>query len=133
MPFEFVLGRLDPLKPILKPMFGCHAIYIGEKIVIVLRNKNEGTEDNGIWLATQREHHPGLSKDFPSLRSIRILGGENSAWQLLPLEADDFEESAMKLCDMILHHDPRIGKVPKSKVRPQKKRVSNSGNSGRRL
>ena len=132
VPFEFVLERLDRLKPVLKPMFGCHAIYAGEKIMIVLRKKNEGKEDNGIWLATLREHHSALRKDFPSIRSIRILGGENSQWQLLPFDAVDFEESAMKLCDMILHGDPRIGKIPQSKMRPKKKRISNSGRSGRR-
>jgi hypothetical protein len=28
---------------------------------------------------------------------------------------DDFEESAIKICEMVLHGDSRIGKIPKSK------------------
>ena len=131
VPFEFVLERLDRLRPILKPMFGCHAVYIGEKIMIILRKKTDGRDDNGIWLATDREHHTSLRKEFPSLRRIRILG-ENSEWQVLPFDSDDFEENAMKLCDVILHNDPRIGKIPRARKAPRKKRKTSSRSSGQR-
>ena len=96
-------------------MFGCHAIYLGEKIVLILRNRNDEKHDNGVWLATTEEHHITLKKIFPSMRSIGVLGGKTSAWQNIPSDADDFEESVMTACEMVLKNDPRIGKIPKGK------------------
>jgi len=115
IPFDFVIEQLYSAEPVIKPMFGCHAIYIQQKIVLILRKKDEGKRDNGVWVATTPEHHASLKKDFPSMRSIRIFGEGESGWQLLPYDADDFEESAIKACSFILRNDPRIGKIPKSK------------------
>lgn len=100
-------------------MFGCLAIYIPvqsenrrEKIVLVLRDKPEETGDNGVWLATTVEHHESLRRDFPNMRSIRVLGKKVTGWQILPADAPDFEESALHACELIAAGDPRIGKVP---------------------
>lgn len=120
IPFEFVLDYLDTAAPVIKPMFGCHAIYIGNKIVMILRDKKDHTTDNGVWLATTHEHHAGLRKDFPSLRSIKIFGPGESGWQILPKKADDFEESVIKACQFILKGDARIGKIPKPKAKKKK-------------
>jgi hypothetical protein len=115
IPFDFVLEKLERLEPSVKPMFGCHAVYVKEKIVLILRRKETPHEDNGVWVATTSEHHASLKKDFPSLRGIGVFGTEKSGWQILPMEADDFEESVMKACELILKNDQRIGKIPKSK------------------
>ena len=114
IPFGFVLEKLEACSPIVKPMFGCHAIYLGEKMVLILRNRRDHLNDNGVWLATSEEHHESLKKIFPSLRSVLLLGGKVSAWQNIPAAADDFEESVMTACEMILKNDHRIGKVTKS-------------------
>jgi hypothetical protein len=84
---------------------------------LILRQRKDHILDNGVWLATTPEHHASLKKIFPSMRSITYLGGGETNWQVLPLEADDFEESVATACDLILQFDPRIGKVPKSKKR----------------
>ena len=115
IPFSFVLERLDSLDPIIRPMFGCYAIYVGKKMVLILRDREEHPYDNGVWIATTPEHHTALKKLFPSIRSIRLLGAKTTAWQNLPVSADDFESSALEACDMILKNDPRIGKIPKPK------------------
>ena len=47
-------------------MFGCTAIYAGEKIVLILRQKPSYERDNGVWLATTREHHDSLRENFPT-------------------------------------------------------------------
>jgi hypothetical protein len=114
IPFEFVLETLARANPRIKPMFGCQAIYIEEKIVLILRKRKDYEDDNGVWVATAKEHHASLKKDLPSLRSIRLLG-RVTAWQNLPCQADDFEESVMKACEFILKGDVRIGKVPKTR------------------
>jgi hypothetical protein len=90
-------------------------VYIGEKIVLVLRDKNQAVDDNGVWLATTEEHHASLQREFPNMRSIGVLGKEVTGWQVLPANASDFEQSALRACDLILAGDPRIGKIPGSR------------------
>jgi hypothetical protein len=115
VPHEFVLEALAPLSPRTNPMFGCLAVYIAEKIVLILREKPGGAPDNGVWLATTREHHESLRREFPNMRSIQVLGKAVTGWQVLPAEAPDFEETALRVCELIAAGDPRIGKVPKPK------------------
>ena len=116
--FDFVVEELFAVNPAVKPMFGCHAIYVNEKIVLILRNKEGVTNDNGVWIATTHEHHESLQKDFPSMRTISVFGGAESGWQNLPVDDENFEEAAMKVCKLIIKGDPRIGKTPK----PRKKK-----------
>ena len=112
VPFEFVLDALSAISPYTRPLFGCLAVYVQDKIMLALRDKRTSTEDNGVWLATTREHHESLRRDFPSMRSIKVLGKEVTGWQVLPAQAPDFEEAALRACELILAEDPRIGKVP---------------------
>src|SRR5512146_1673806 len=73
-PHEFVLEQIASLSPVTRPMFGWLAVYLEEKIVLILRDKRKSPADNGIWLATTAEHHESLRRDFPRMRSIRVLG-----------------------------------------------------------
>jgi hypothetical protein len=114
-PFEFVLDTIAALSPRTRPMFGCLAVYVENKIVLVLRDKADAAEDNGVWLATTKDHHDSLRGEFPNMRSIRVLGKAITGWQLLPVDAPDFEAAALHACDLILARDPRIGKIPKRK------------------
>jgi hypothetical protein len=93
-------------------MFGCLAIYVEDKIVLILRDKSTSTADNGVWLATTQEHHESLRREFPSMRSIQILRKPVTGWQILPADAPDFEAAALHACELVLAGDPRIGKVP---------------------
>lgn len=121
IPFDFVLEQLFSLEPRVRPMFGCHAIYIGDKLVLTLRNKPAHEYDNGIWVSTKAEYHATLKKIFPSMRSIQVLGNGATNWQIIPADADDFEESAIKICDLILKGDERIGNIPKPKKKKNPK------------
>ncbi len=98
-------------------MFGCLAIYVRDKIVLILRDKGKPgqTADNGVWLATTREHHQSLRRDFPIMRSIQVLGKKETGWQLLPSDVESFEEAALRACDLVLAGDPRIGKIPSAR------------------
>ena len=121
VPHEFVLEALAELSPWTRPMFGCTAVYIEDKIVLVLREKPGPSPDNGVWLATTVEHHESLRHEFPNMRSIKVLGKKVTGWQVLPADAPDFEEAAMHACELVLARDPRIGKVPKSRKPPSLK------------
>ena len=115
-PHEFVLEALAEIEPRTNPMFGCLAVYYGEKIVLILRDKRDKTAaDDGVWLATTPEHHESLRHDFPTMRSIAVLGKKVTGWQVLPADAADFEQAALRACELVIAKDPRIGKVPKRK------------------
>jgi len=115
VPHEFVLDAMAALSPWTRPMFGCLAIYVGDKIVLILRDKREPDADNGVWLATTEEHHQSLRGEFPNMRSIRVFGKKVTGWQVLPADAPDFEEAALRACELVAARDPRIGKVPKAR------------------
>jgi len=126
IPHAFVLDAIASLSPITRTMFGCIAIYVGEKIVLILRDK-PGSIDNGVWLCTTEEHHQSLRREFPDMRSIGVLGKEVTGWQVLPADSPRFEELALHACELVLAGDPRIGKVPK----PRGTRAKRSKGPGR--
>ena len=122
VPHEFVLDAIAPLSPRTRSMFGCLAIYVEDKIVFILRDKRDQTADNGVWLATTEEHHRSLRREFPNMRSIQVLGKKVTGWQVLPTDAEDFEEAALRACELILAGDPRIGKVLAQRARSAAKK-----------
>lgn len=113
IPFEFAIENIFSLEPRVRPMFGAHAVYVGEKLVFILRDKNDS--DSGVWISTEIKDHDSLRKDFPNMHSIYIFETPVTAWQVLDKEDDDFEKNVNHLCDLILKGDSRIGKIPKPK------------------
>jgi hypothetical protein len=87
-------------------------VYVDDKIVFVLRDKASSPGDNGVWVATTRDHHASLRKELPSIRSIAVLGTGVTGWQVLPAETDDFETCALHACALVRAREERIGKVP---------------------
>jgi hypothetical protein len=132
LPFDFVLEELALLGPWTRPMFGCHAVYVEDKIVFVLRQKGNPKCDDGVWIATTLEQHETLRAEMPSLRSISVLaGGSVTGWQVLPAEAEDFEESVLRACALVCKGDARIGKVPKRRPPGKSQRGSKRHKSKR--
>ncbi|HLX83034.1 MAG TPA: hypothetical protein VKR59_04010 [Terriglobales bacterium] len=125
VPHEFVLDALASLAPRTNPMFGCLAIYVGEKIVLILREKPKYPDDNGVWLATTVEHHQSLKQEFPNMRSVGIFGKAVTDWQVLPSTAHDFEEAALRACELVLAGDYRIGKIPNAGRTAKRKTAAN--------
>ena len=115
VPFAFVLDELEALEPYTKPMFGCTAVYVGEKIVLILRDRPKHPEYNGVWVATTAEHHATLRAELPSLRSIGLLG-ETTGWQYIPADGLAFEDEVLRACALVRAADARIGKVPKRRT-----------------
>ena len=122
VPHEFALEAIAALDPVTRPMFGCLAVYVQEKIVLILRDRPSVPQDNGVWIGTAIEHHPSLRTLFPHMRSVRVFGKAVTDWQVLPADAPDFERSVLAACALIRAGDPRIGRVPKRKgpARPTK-------------
>ena len=117
VPFEFVFDYL-PHNVVTKPMFGMYYIYLNRKIMIILRKATKNLDMNGIWIATSKEHHQSLEKEIPALADFVLDNGEmhDSEWRLLRADHDDFEEAAIRICELISHGDKRIGKETKKGV-----------------
>lgn len=123
--FPFVLEELQDsiLAPRVRTraMFGSHAVYVDERIVFILRQKDDlkTLRDNGLWVATQPEHNASLLRDFPALRPVELFASRGrtgfTGWLNLPASDDSFEEAALSLCRLVIAGDPRIGKIPKAR------------------
>ncbi len=111
-------------------MFGCLAAYCHNRMVMLLA-ENPGDSQwkgqnydfdiwNGILLPTEREHHNSLKKSFPNLVPHPVL----PKWLYLPMNAEDFEDTAEKIAKRILRNDPLLGIYPK--VKPEKKNKKRS-------
>jgi hypothetical protein len=122
VPFEFVLDALTPLRFRTNPMFGCMAVYVDDRIVLILRERGDPVADDGVWVATTPLHHESLRAELPSLRSIGIFGPGPTGWQNIPMESPTFESEALRACELILSRDARIGKVPSSVRRRRQRR-----------
>ncbi|HXO74724.1 MAG TPA: hypothetical protein VN824_05825 [Puia sp.] len=122
IPFEFIFDYLLPIETTVKPYFGMFAIYSGERLLLMLRERDNEPEMNGIWIATAKGGHESLKKELPVLRTFSGLKEKDSGtgWQMIPATADDLEETAIRVCELIVRRDPRIGKIPPLKRRKRK-------------
>src|SRR5260221_8652571 len=89
-PHEFVLEALAEVEPRTNPMFGCLAVYVGEKIVLILRERPTYPKDNGVGIAATLEHHESLRREFPNIRSLGLFGKKVTGWQGLAADAPNF-------------------------------------------
>lgn len=126
-PYPFILEALAPLEPEVRPMFSGFAVYAGDRILVMLRDSPKSPKDNGLWLVfseTADLEDPKIRREFPSLRLIELLGGKIAHWRLIPADSPTFESEALQACDLLLKHDARLGRVPKSRqarrVRPRR-------------
>ena len=67
-----------------------------------------------------------------ALAGFKLFGTKVTSWQVLPADASDFEESAMRACELVLARDVRIGRVPKSK-RSVRRKTTKAAASPKRL
>jgi len=117
-PYPFVLDALEPLVPEVRRMFSCFALYSANLLILMLRDSPISTRDNGVWLVLSEATHPSdptLRRDFPSLRRIELLGGKITHWLLIPSDSPTFETESLHACDLLLHRDTRLGRIPQSR------------------
>lgn len=113
IPYSFVLDELDGIYTLRRPMFGAHALYRDEKIILILNQGENHPKDNGVWVATTTEHRTSLREEIPCLRRIYLFSakGTETDWQNIPEDSPDFETAVLKVCALIRRRDPRIGKI----------------------
>jgi hypothetical protein len=99
-------------------MFSGFAVYVGDLLVMMLRDHAKSVCDNGVWLVLSETTDPGdkgLYRELPSLRRIGLLRSKIGHWLVIPSDGPDFEHEALHACELVLRHDPRLGRVPQSR------------------
>ena len=99
-------------------MFSGFAVYLGDRIVCMLREHKKSPRDNGVWLVLSEGTNPASTRPpqgVPSIRAIDLLGGKIRHWLLIPSDSPGFEMQALHACDLLLRHDPRLGRIPQSR------------------
>ena len=118
VPHAFVVDALMPVDPEVRRMFSGFAVYVGDRIVCMLRDHAKSPQDNGVWLVLSEgtsPADPALRREFPSLRKIELLGDKIGHWLLIPSDGARFEKEALHACELMLRRDPRVGRIPKSR------------------
>ena len=115
VPHRFVLDALESLHPTTRAMFGALAVYVGDKIVALLRERQDDPGANGVWLASASKDSQALKAVFPNARPVHIMGKDIRGWILLCSASESFEENATHACELIAKGDTRFGRVPKSR------------------
>ena len=107
-PLEWLFEPLHDQETYLrKKMFGCEAVYLKGRLMLVLAAGQEPW--NGLLLATAHEHHPALQHQWPGLTSHSVLG----KWLYISQNNAAFESTATAIVKSILKSDQRIGVEPK--------------------
>lgn len=110
-PFPFILEELASLRPTVKAVFGFTHVYLDEKLLCSLRDATAQRGANGMWLYTTTEHVDGLAAEFPGLPRRQLWRSGKNAWVILASRLEDFEENALRACELILGGDQRIGRL----------------------
>lgn len=113
IPFEFILDYLLPIETEIRPFFGMFSIYSGQKLLLMLRDRSNEPEMNGIWIAMNKGHED-LKRELPGLQEYPGAGPrkKDDGWLCIPPDAANFEQLAIRICELIVRRDPRIGKIP---------------------
>jgi hypothetical protein len=73
VPHAFVLEALAPLSPYTRPMFGCLAVYVKDKIVLI-RDRPTNTSDKACCSLRPGTIMIACAASSPNMRSIHVWG-----------------------------------------------------------
>ena len=128
-PFPFVIDELISLRPTIKNIFGSTNVYLGEKLLLSLRDSPTHPGTNGIWIYTSAEHLESLAREFPGLPRRQLWRSGKNAWVVLASRLEEFEEYAFTACELILKGDQRIGRLTRGGMIGVNERTARSASS----
>lgn len=96
-------------------MFGCEALYLHGRLVLVLAASGEPW--NGLLVCTSREYHKELTRLVPELKRHSVLG----KWLYVSQMHPAFETAVARIMDLVANGDERVGVEPKSRPTPPRR------------
>jgi hypothetical protein len=111
IPFPFIIDELSSLRPTIKKVFGFTHVYLEDRLLFSLRDAAMQRGTNGMWLYTTTEDVDSLGAEFPDLPRRQLWRSGKNAWVVLASRLGDFEEYALRACELILAGDRRIGRL----------------------
>jgi len=132
-PFPFVLDELLVIRPRIRRMFGFTHVYLDEKLLCSLRESQKQPATNGMWLYTSTENLESLAREFPQLPKRQLWRSGKNAWVVLASRLADFEEHALKACELMLNGDRRIGRVSRGRSFPSSNTLEHNISTGKKL
>jgi hypothetical protein len=112
-PYGFIIDYLSHLDVTVKPMFGCHGIYIDDVIYLFACKRSGRKKLNGVSIAVKKEYAEEIKKEFPGAR----IGDNKNPWLSIAESSKYFEEYCIKFCELISKRDKRVGRHTKRKLR----------------
>lgn len=100
-----------------KSMFGCLAIYLHGRLMLVLASGEEPWD--GLLIPTEHQFHDAIQKEFRDVVQHSVL----KKWLYLPEATEDFETVASDIVEAVRMNDQRFGVEPKERVSRKKKQI----------
>jgi hypothetical protein len=98
------------VRPQIKKMLGCYGLFSDQKLVLLLRDRENQPEYNGVYVATQPGFFDELQNEIHVSQMNVDLDGTPHTWIFLSEDLPDFEVKLKKTCELIKAGDARIGK-----------------------
>ena len=100
-----------------KPMFGCLAVYLHGRLMLVLASGEEPW--NGLLIPTEHQFHDAIVKEFSDVVQHSVL----KKWLYLPEATEDFETVASDIVEAVRMNDQRFGVEPKERISKRKRKA----------
>jgi len=114
-PLEWVLEPLmEEPSYIDRPMFGCLAVYLHGRLMLLLCSGKEPWK--GLLIPTDHQFHASILGDFSSVVQHPVL----KKWLYLAEASEDFETTASEIIEAIRLNDMRFGVEPKERKRKKR-------------
>jgi hypothetical protein len=111
-PLRWVVDSImDEPSYIERAWFGCRAIYLHGRLMLVLCSGEEPW--NGLLIATEHEFHNAIRQEFGDLVQHPVL----KKWLYLPEASEDFESVSSEIVEAVRLGDQRFGVEPKERKR----------------
>jgi hypothetical protein len=100
-----------------KPMFGCLAVYLHGRLMLVLASGEEPWD--GLLIPTEHRFHDAIQKEFSDVVQHPVL----QKWLYLSEATEDFETVASDIVEAVRMNDQRFGVEPQERISKRKRKA----------
>ena len=92
-------------------MLGGYALILKDDILLLLRERENQPEFNGVFVPTEPQFFDELSREIYSSNMEFDIDGAPHTWIFISEDLTNFHEVLKKACELIKAGDKRIGKL----------------------